>query len=217
MGKRAKQAVLGFILGDIAETKRFDDPSSTHHSTFSIFVDPNCNSVTLTSKQTHPQQRGRWPGNVRKIPPTVRRVDPLGLTVNGSDLLSNGNIIHSFTSSANATSAMHMMDIHKITEIRSIGSFHIALSNGAPPILSIAGIRELEFDPTLIQVSLGLHNRNDWVISQVKGNRFLEIENFGAIRNQAYSAVELLRQFGFTHKMSIGPAASLDFAYYRKS
>ena len=213
LGRRAELAAMGFILGDMAESKRFDDPGSTHFISMSLDIDTNCNTATLTSKQKHPQQEGRKPGNVRKIPPTVRNVDPAKLNVSGSNLLSNGNVIHSFTSSANATFAMNMMMVHKITEIRSIGPFHIALSNGVPPILSIAGIHEIELDLALIQVSTGLSDPEDWVISQVKRNKISVIVNFGANRDQAYSALELLRQFGFTHQMLIGP----DFTYYRKA
>ncbi len=188
LGKRAEQAAFGFALGDAAETKRFDDPSSTHHGKLTPVIDPNCKSVTLTSKQSHPQQQGREPGNVKMIAPVVTKVDPLHLSVAGTDLLSNGRLVHSFSTQDNATTAMGMLSVHNITEIKRIGSFQIALSNGVAPILSIAGISELEFDPTLIQVSIGLPNPNDWVISQVKGDQFFEIEKFTSPPAQAYSA-----------------------------
>ena len=216
LGKRPQQAAFGFALGDAAETRRFDAPGSTHHGRMSVNVASGCSKVTLTSKQSNPQQGGRAPGNVRTIAPVIQAVDSAKLTVNGNDLVSDGTVIRTFSSNANALAAMGMMMVHQVTEIQRIGPFELALSNGAPPILSVAGISELGFDPALIQVSIGLPNVADWVISQVKGDQYFGITNFGVQRDQAYSAVELMRQFAVTHKVWIGPQANPELSYFLK-
>ena len=124
--------------------------------------------------------------------------------------------IKTFSSADNAVKAMGLLMVNQITEIKKIGPFEFAFSNGSVPILKVHGIPELKIDPSLAQVSIGIPSTNNWVISEVKGDQYFEITNFGSKRDQAYSAIDILRQNGFTHKIWIGSAQSPELSYFLK-
>lgn len=211
---RDKQAAFAFSLADIAETRRFDAPGSTHQGNMVPSIAANCSSVTLTASQMNPQQPGADPGNVQKVAPQVQAVNPGNLTVNGSTLMDGATIIRRFNSPADAATAMGMMVTYGITEIQRIGPFEMLLSNGQPPSGPLAGISGLDIDPDAYQVTIGFPNANDWVISQMAGVQFFSIVDFGAQRDQAYSAVELMRRHRFVRKSWIGPDAAPQMTYF---
>ena len=65
---RDDQAATGFILGDLAETRRFDDPvSGTHHSNSIPNVPTGCPSISLLTSISSPQRPGLGPGNVAVV------------------------------------------------------------------------------------------------------------------------------------------------------
>lgn len=221
INQRDEQAAWGFFLGDAAETRRFDAPGSTHRGTLSVTeVKPNCSSVKMEHRHQNPQQSGRDPGNVRKIAPTVRRIDFNKLTVSGVKLLENGATLLTFSTQANANTALALMVAYGITEIRHIGPFQYLLANGAAPSGAMAGLSEIAIDPSLYQVTIKPDPTNTdnlhWSVSQVVQNRIIEIVNFQDNRDEAFSAVDIMRQFGFTYKVWIGPEALPELLYFRK-
>lgn len=215
VGKRVEQAAIGFVLGDMAASKKFDDPSSTHHGTLQpVIDDAACSGATITVSQQNPQQAGHNPGNVQIIAPTVQTIDPTNLAVQGTQVLSGTQVVRNFSSVAHANSAMAMLAVNKITELRSIGPFTMAFENGNVPTLSIAGISSLTIDPSLAQVTLGMPNASDWVISQINGELFQVITNFGTNRDQAYSAIKHLRSYQFKQLLWLGPDNAPEFSYF---
>jgi hypothetical protein len=57
----------------------------------------------------------------------------------------------------------------------------------------MTGIAGRDIDPSRYQVTLGGAGGADWVISQVDGTMLFELVNFAAARDDAFSAVSLLR------------------------
>ena len=215
IGLRAEQAALGFILADMAEGRKFDDPASTHHDTAGqMTIGSDCGSVTLTVGQEHPQQAGLAPGNVRTVPPLTRRINPANLSVSGNTLQEGATVIQTFGSPANAAQALNVLTTYGITEIQTIGAFQLILANGQPPGGLLAGVSSQLIDPGLFQVTIGMPNPADWMISQVVEDRFLPILNFGASRDEAYTAVALMRQFSLTRQCWIGPANAPEFMFF---
>jgi len=211
---RDEQTANAFLLADLAETRKYDDPSSTHHSGLIPTITGSCTSVTLTPVQTNPQQAGAGPGNVRPVAPQVQAVTVGNLSVSGSSLMDGTTLIRAFASPADAATAMGMMATYGITEIQRIGSFEILLSNGQPPSGALAGIRGLDIDPDAFQVTAGFPNIADWIISQTLGANLLTIVDFGAQRDQAYAAVGLMRRHRVTRKSWIGPEASPQMMFF---
>lgn len=78
---RDAQAATAFALGDLAATRRYDDPASTHHGVLTPSVSPGCTAVTLTARQVNPPQPGSGPGNVMPVAPIFTAVDPTLLSV----------------------------------------------------------------------------------------------------------------------------------------
>ncbi|MBE9066455.1 DUF4157 domain-containing protein [Leptolyngbya cf. ectocarpi LEGE 11479] len=215
VGKRVEQAAFGFVVGDLAASKKFDDPLSTHQGSFQVAIDDAaCSGATITAKQKNPQQPGRDPGNVQIIAPTVQAIDPTNLSVSGTRLLSGARVVRTFSSAANASRAMAMLAVHGITELHTIGPFTMAFANGNVPTTSISGVSSLGIDPALAQVTVGIPNVSDWVISQVQGELFQVIVDFGANRDQAYSAIKHLRSHQFKKLLWIGPDNAPEFSYF---
>lgn len=212
--QRDKQAATAFALADAAETRRFDDPSSTHRGTLTPSVVGDCKSVTLTQSQTNPPQPGARPGNVQPVAPQVQAINAGNLSVSGAVLMDGTTAIRTFASPADATAALGVMTIFGITEVHSIGPFDMLLSNGQPPVGTLPGIAGLDLDPDTVQVTIGFPNAADWVISQMVGDKFFNIVNFGAHRDQAYAAVELMRHHRFTRQSWIGPAGAPAMMYF---
>jgi len=211
---RDEQAANAFVLADVAETRKYDDPLSTHQGRMVPSVSGSCTSVTLTASQINPQQPGAGPGNVRPVAPQVQAVTAGNLAVSGSSLMDGTTLIRAFNSPADAATAMGMMATYGITEIQRIGPFEILLSNGQPPSGALAGISGLDIDPEAFQVTAGFPNVADWVISETKGASFFPIVDFGAQRDQAYAAVGLMRRHRVTRKSWIGPDASPQMMFF---
>lgn len=217
VGKRDTQAALGFIFGDLAETRRFDDPTlGTHHSRITPTIDPDCKAITLTAGQIRTQRPGLDPGNVRTIAPTTTRVDPTKLVVDGRNLNEETRTIRSFNSAENARLALQLFQHHGITEMLRLGTFEFLLAGGHAPRGSIAGPNERKIDPDFYQVTFGVPNPTDWSIIEVVGDTPLLIHDFDANRDQAYSAVALMRQHGFNREVWLGPAHSPELKFFRK-
>jgi hypothetical protein len=129
---RDDQAATGFILGDLAETRRFDDPvTGTHRSNSIPNVPSGCPSISLLTSIGNPQKPGLGQGNVAVVAATVTRVDPAKLAVSGNDLVEGTTVVQTLGSAAEANRALVVFQGHKITEIHSIGGFVSALERGA--------------------------------------------------------------------------------------
>jgi hypothetical protein len=187
---------------------------STHQGRMIPNVSGSCTSVTLTASQTNPQQPGAGPGNVQPVAPQVQAVDVNNLSVSGSSLMQGTALIRAFNSPADAATAMAMMATYGITEIQRIGPFEILLSNGQPPSGPLAGIGSLEIHPDVFQVTAGFPNIADWVISETKGSNIFILVNFGAQRDEAYAAVDLMRRHRVTRQCWIGPQASPQMMFF---
>lgn len=198
LGERDKQAAGAFALGDAAETKKLDERTSTHFSDLPAVIGPGCTSATITAKQRNPQRPGAGPGNVRKVAPQVTPIDPTKLSVVGTALMSGTTRLRNFASAADANSAMTALATFGITESQRIGPFELLLANGQTPVGGLMGVAGLDIDSAAYQVAIGGPTATDWVISEMKGQQMFEIVNFGAQRDQAYSAVALMRQHGVT-------------------
>lgn len=211
---RDKQAAYAFALADAAEAKRLDAPLSTHQGNLSLTVAPGCTTATLIASQKYPLQAGAGPGNVHPVPPQIQAVNIANLSVNGSALMDGATLIRTFNSPADAATAMGMMATYGITESHRIGPFEMLLSNGQAPSGALAGIPGLDIDPDALQVTIGFPNDADWVISQMVGAKFFSIVDFGAQRDRAYAAVELIRRHRFTRQSWIGPAAAPQMMFF---
>ena len=217
IGTRADQAALGFIFGDLAETKRFDDPAlGTHRSNIIPTINPDCKSITLVAGQTRQQQPGLEPGNVRTVAPTSTRIDPTNLSVNGNDLVQAGTKIRTFGSPANANQALQVFQHYGITELLRLGSLEFLLASGNPPSGPLAGPSERNIDPAYYQVTFGVPGPADWSVVEVVGDQANLIHDFSANRDQAYSAVALMQRHGFNREVWIGPDNNQELHYFRK-
>ena len=72
----------------------------------------------------------------------------------------------------------------------------------------VPGIPGRDIDPARYQVTIGVPNAQDWVISQVDGDRFTPIAQFGAARDDAFAAVALMRGHRVRRQSWLGPASS---------
>lgn len=212
---RDAQAATAFALGDLAATRRFDDPASTHHGTLARTVSPGCSAITLTARQTHPPQPGAAPGNVMPVAPHSTPVDAAQLSVQGSDLMSAGRRVRGFASPADASTAMGAFAALGVTEILRIGPVEILMA-GAQAAFggSLQGLPSLALHLEQIQISVGVPHIDDWVISEVHGTQFVEIANFGAARDAAYSALDLIIAQKLQRQMRIGPAGGVGMSLY---
>ena len=151
---------------------------------------------------------------MQPIAPQVQAVNSANLSVQGSTVMEGATVIRVFHSPADAATAMATMVTYGITEIQRIGPFEILLSNGRPPSGALAGISGLDIDPDAFQVTVGVPNAADWVISQVIGANFFPIVNFGAQRDQAYASVEIMRRHRVKRQSWIGPAGAPQMMYF---
>lgn len=209
---RLIQATYDYTLGNLAESKKYDDPSSTHHVGVSPVPSDDCSLVTMNAQQNNPQLPNRGPGNVQTISPSITSiVDTSKLTTDGSNVMEDGRLIRSFSSVGNANLALSVLQQYKITEIRTIGPFSLILSAGVPPAAAHpnVAINDEAINPSYYQVSLGSNigaavPNSNWVISEMSGSSFILIADFGTNRDQAYSSVDIMRQHGFTRQCWIG-------------
>lgn len=217
INKRDDQAVLGFIFGDLAETARFDDPAlGTHHSRVIPTVDANCNGITLVANQTRPQQPGLGPGNVRSVAPVSTPIVVANLAVSGNDLTHGGATLRTFGSPANANLALQAFQHYGISEVVRLGRFEFLLANGSAPSGPLAGLDKRAIDPAYYQVTFGAPAATDWSIVEVTGDQVKLIHNFGANRDEAYSALALMQRYGFNREVWIGPEANPELRFFRK-
>jgi len=214
VAQRDEQAATAFALGDLAATRRYDDSSSTHHAILMPTVSRGCASVTLTARQTHPPLPGAGPGNVVPIAPQSTIIDPLALSVNGSTLMSGANVVRVFASAADAATAMALMASLGVTLIQRIGPVEILLAGAGAASGSLQGIPTLDLHPDQYQVTLGIPNLVDWVLSEVVGAQPVEFANFGNARDAAYSALALMQNLAIRHQSRIGPAPGAGMTFY---
>ena len=214
INKQDEQAATAFQLGDMAETKKYDDPASTHHASIIPTVGANCSSITLAANMNN-QQANLAPGNVSVVTPVGTVVNPANLTVTGNVLKDGNTIIRQFSKVQFAQQALAVLQHYQITSINRIGPFTYLLSGTNPPSGQLQGLNELAIDPNLFQVTLGMPNVTNWVISQVKGDAFFSILDFGALRDETYSAVDIMRGLKFTNQCWIGSANNPEFSYFR--
>jgi hypothetical protein len=214
LADREVEAATAFVLGDLAESRRFDDPTSTHQGDLTPVVAPRCASVTLTARQRNPQQPGAGPGNVRTIAPKRTAVDPAHLNVSGTTLMSGSSVVRIFASTADAATAMGVLATFGVTEIQSIGPVEVLLVKGQPAVGALAGIPGRDLDLATYQVGVDPRAINDWLITEMVGQAGFIIANFGAKRDEAYSAVALMRAFSVRRQSWIGPAAAPQMVFY---
>lgn len=212
---RDVQAATAFVLGDLAATRRYDDPASTHHGQLTPTVSPGCSAVTLTARQVNPPRPGAGPGNVMPVAPTVTPVDPARLAVSGSTLTSGATVVRTFASAADAATAMGVFAALGVTEIRRIGPVELLFAGAQAASGSlVTGLAPLQIDPGQYQVSAGVPNIADWVISQMIGARYFEIANFGASRDEAYAAAALMVGQSIARQYRIGAAGGAGMTFY---
>jgi hypothetical protein len=209
------QAATAFALGDLAATRRYDDPSSTHRGALTPTVGTGCAGVTLTSRQVNPPQAGAGPGNVMPVAPRTTAVDPTRLAVNGSTVMSGANVVRAFGNATDATTAMGVFATLGVTEIRRIGPVEVLFAGAHSATGSlVTGLPKLAIHPDQYQVTIGISNPADWVISEMMGAKFFELANFGASRDEAYSAAALMVGNAISHQFRIGPAAGAGMTFY---
>lgn len=54
------------------------------------------------------------------------------------------------------------------------------------------------------QVTLNVPNAGDWAVTEVKGNNINVLVNFGALRNETYSAWSVMKGLAFTRICWVG-------------
>lgn len=208
------EATLGFSIADIAEARKFDAPGSTHRGKFNVISINNCNPVLVETGQVNPQQIGLQPGNVSVVKPITVNFATANLAVSGKDIKDGGRVIKSFSNQANANTVLKIFQHYGATSLNSIGPFEFLLANGKSPSGVFNGIGHLDIDPEKYQVTISFPNTSDWAISEVKGDQFLPIVDFRNNRDQAYSAVDIMRSFQFTHQHWIGTSGSPEIMFF---
>jgi hypothetical protein len=168
----------------------------------------DCASATITLGQANPRIGGAGPGNVVTIAPTVTNFDPKKLKTVGNDLKDDKTTVKSFSSPANAAAALAVIQNYGMTSRNVIGAMEYFLVGSNAPTGSLKGANEIAFAPARVQVSLNLPNPGEWAITDVAGTaagvNISVIVNFGAARNEAYSGLAVITNFGFTRRAWIG-------------
>jgi len=208
LGQQDQQTAFAFMLADLAETRKHDEPGSTHQGTLTPTITAGCSAITLVASQRNPPHPGAGPGNVQPVASTRMTIDPDRLSTTGSTLMSGSDVIRVFASAADAASALGMLAVLGVTGIERIGQVEILLSQGRAASGGVQGIPGRDIDPARYQVTIGVPNAQDWVISQVDGDRFIPIVEFGAARDEAFAAVALMRRHQVRRQSWFGPAAS---------
>jgi Domain of unknown function (DUF4157) len=202
LGGRPRQAALGFALGNAAQVQKLDGPGGTHSDDGIVNAAKDCSSATITLKQTTPTIAGAAPGNVVTVNPTVTNFDPKKLKAVGKDLRDGKTTVKSFSSAANANAALAVIQHYGMDSRNVIGPMEVFLVGGKAPSGAMAGANELAIDPTRYQVSLNLPQAGNWAITDTGATATAVnvnvIVNFGAARDAAYSAWNVMTSFGFT-------------------
>ncbi|MBI3803977.1 MAG: DUF4157 domain-containing protein [Nitrospirae bacterium] len=216
LGERHTQAAFAFLLGNQAQVQRFDGPGGTHNDTAVPTFDPKCASVQLLINAPKPPPAGAGPGNVVPVSPKVTKFDPAKLKVDGKEIKNGKSVLKSFSSAANATAALQVIQQYGMTSRNVIGPMEYFLVGDKAPSGAVKGANEMAIDPTLEEVTFGVPDANDWAITQVVGSKIIVLMIFGAQRDEAYSALEVLTRFQFTRLCWVGGRASApEMQYFR--
>ncbi|MEX2512664.1 MAG: hypothetical protein WD398_07155 [Cyclobacteriaceae bacterium] len=211
LGKRNDQAALGFVLGDMTATERYDAPTSTHHGDSQAVVGNQCQTITLTSTQRNPQDPQREPGNVLISPPAIQQVKVAGLQAQGAKLSDGQGFSQTFPSATVANQVMALFNQLDITAIQTLGPLCILMKKGRAAIGPVAPASDLQLDARLYQVTANLPGPGRWSITEVQGTDTILILDFGANRDQAYSAVQVMRDSGVSRQVWFGAVNNPDF------
>ena len=205
---RHQQASFGFVYGYAAATQKLDGPGGTHSDDAAVNPAAGCASATITLGQTNPTIAGAGPGNVVTVNPTVASFDPKKLKAVGKDLKEGARTVKSFSSAANATAALAVIQHYGMTSRNVIGPMEYFLVGAKAPTGSMGGANENAFDPARIQVSLNVPNQGDWALTDIAGIAtgisINVVVNFGAARYEAYSGLAVITRLGFTRRAWIG-------------
>lgn len=204
LAKRNVQAAYGFVFGYAAATKKLDGPGGTHSDNAAPAFAANCASVDIVLSQSNPTIPGSGPGNVVSVPPTVTTFNPAQLKVVGADIQDGNTTIKHFSSAANANQGLQVLRHYGMTSRNVIGAMEYFLVGNNAPNGPLAGASELSINPAAYQVSLDVPSRGDWAITDVVGNNVNVVVNFGAARNEAYSAWAVMTQLVFTKLCWVG-------------
>lgn len=204
LANRPVQAALGFVIGYAAATKKLDGPGGTHSDNAVPTFTANCASVDLVVSQSNPTIPGSGPGNVVSVPPKVTTFNPAKLKVVGTDIQDGSTMIKHFSNAANANKGLQVIRHYGMTSQNVIGSMEYFLVGNKAPTGALAGASELAINPAIYQVSLDVPTAGDWAITEVVGNNINVIVNFSAARNEAYSALSVMTQLGFTKLCWVG-------------
>ncbi|HKQ30039.1 MAG TPA: DUF4157 domain-containing protein, partial [Burkholderiales bacterium] len=209
LGHRVSEAAWEFSQGWNASLKKLDGPQGTHRD--NAVVRPatkDCASVTISMGQATPTVAGAGPGNVTTVAPTVTTFDPKKLAVDGSSLKEGAKVVKTFTSAADATTALATIKHYGMTSRNVIGSFEYFLVGTAAPSGALAGANELAIDPAGYQVTEGVTQAGEWVIvdaaASATGISANSIVNFGANMNEAFSAFAVMTSLGFSRQCWVG-------------
>jgi hypothetical protein len=217
LSPRATQAAYSFVFGYAAETARLDFPSGTHADRLQVTTDPSCTTANLSLSASNPRIPGSSPGNVVPVAPATVTFNPSTASVNATGVLDGATSIKTFSTPQNAQSALQAIQHYGMTSRNVIDRMEYFLVGGAAPSGPLAGANELAINPDNYQVSRGLPGMpNDWIIAEVAGTNINTIVNFGANRDAAYSAYDVMRQFRFTYLCWIGGTRqSPEMMYFR--
>ena len=216
LGNRHTQAAIAFTFGYQAATERLDGPGGTHLDTAVPTFAANCASVSLVLSQAAPPIRGSAPGNVVAVAPTATTFNPAKLKAVGAEIRDGKTVIKSFSTPANAQRALKVIQHYGMTSRNVIGPMEYFLVGKNAPSGALAGANERPIDPAMYQVTFNVPSAGDWAITEVVGNNINVLVNFGARRNEAYSAWAVMRGLAFTRLCWIGGSRhSPEMLYFR--
>ncbi|NIR58140.1 MAG: DUF4157 domain-containing protein [Gammaproteobacteria bacterium] len=208
LGFHRTEAALEFSRGWATSVEKLDGPLGTHTDTARIATNAACSAATLTVGQPKATKPHAGPGNVAPVNPTVTNFNPANVKVVGKDLKDGKTLVKSFGNAADATAALAVIRHYRMTSRNVIGSLEYFLVGKAAPKGALKGANEFSIDPKGFQVTFGFPNAGKWAITDVSaiatGVNVNIIADFGADRDEAYSAWSILSAFGFTHKGWVG-------------
>lgn len=204
LNDRPTQAAFAFVYGYQAATEKFDGSGGTHSDDARPNIAAGCASMTLELSQSTPLKKGAAPGNVVPVSPKLTAFNPAKSSVIGTDIKDGNTIIKHFSNAADANAALKVIKHYGMTRRGEIGPLEYFLVGKAAPSGAFAGASELAINPAFYQVTFNSPNAGDWAITEVVGKRINVIANFGAQRDEAYSALALMLGLRFTQKAWIG-------------
>jgi hypothetical protein len=212
LGRRAEQAALDFVVGDIAAQQTLDDAAlGTHFGRVTATPDAACNSMAISATPMTPRQPGSAPGNVMPVAPRVVSIDGAQLSVAGSTLSSAGRTVRVFASAADAATAMGVLATLGVTELHSFGSVDMLMAGSALATGPVTGLPALRLDPARLQVMPPLVANGEWALGHANGDQLLKVVGFGntaAGRDLAYAAAARLTALGARHQFAVDAGAN---------